>query len=226
MSYCTSYAFTHPGNIRMTNEDAYFTNDTSYLWIVCDGMGGHQEGSFASHLVTDIFEEVALKGSLDNKIELIRAQFYNIFRVLQRKVGKLGNGAMIGTTFVLLLVEGNQAVSIHSGDSRCYMSRNKRLSMITQDHAQIVSNEQGSRKMLTNALCAPGELFLEIKTFQVYANDTFLLCTDGFYDNLTNSAIREAMENDVLEHAMHLMSTKVLSEKADDNLTAVLVRIK
>jgi serine/threonine protein phosphatase PrpC len=226
MKHCTSFAFTHPGNIRMTNEDSYFTNDQSSLWIVCDGMGGHQEGNFASHLVTDIFEQVVLEGSFENKIELISSQFYNIYRILQKKVSKLGDGARIGTTLVLLLIDGNQAASIHSGDSRCYLLRNKQLSAITQDHAENIIDESGERKMLTKALCAPGELYLDIQRFQVYIDDVFLLCTDGFYDNLTNLIIKDAMQNDILEHAMHLMSTQVLSGKADDNLTAVLVRIK
>ncbi len=82
---CASHSFTHPGHIRMNNEDAYFTNDASGLWIVCDGMGGHQEGNFASHLVTDIFEQVNLSGSFDQKIEAITSQFYNIHRILQKK---------------------------------------------------------------------------------------------------------------------------------------------
>ena len=66
---CSSHSFTHPGNIRMNNEDSYFSNDNSGLWIVCDGMGGHQEGNFASHLVTDIFEQVELQGSFEQKID-------------------------------------------------------------------------------------------------------------------------------------------------------------
>lgn len=223
---CISHSFTHPGHIRMNNEDAYFTNDASGLWIVCDGMGGHQEGNFASHLVTDIFEQVELKGSFDQKIEAITSQFYNIHRILQKKVHKLGNDAVIGTTLVLLLIEGEQAASIHSGDSRCYVVRNNTLSMVTKDHARSIPSEHGERKALTRALCAPGELSLEVKKFQTQQNDTFLLCSDGFYDNLSHNVIKEGMQISSLEEGMNLMSSKVLAGEADDNLTATLVGVR
>jgi len=223
---CISHSFTHPGHVRMNNEDAYFTNDASGLWIVCDGMGGHQEGNFASHLVTDIFEQIELKGTIDEKIEAIQSQFYNIHRILQKKVHKLGNNAVIGTTLVLLLIEGEQAVSIHSGDSRCYVYRNGTLSMVTQDHARTIQSEGGERKALTKALSAPGELSLEVKKFLTQKNDVFLLCSDGFYDNLSHNLIKEGMQIEILEEGMNLMSSKVLSGVADDNLTATLVGVK
>lgn len=222
---CYSHSFTHPGHIRMNNEDAYFTDDKSGLWIVCDGMGGHQEGNFASHLVTDIFEQVTLSGTFDQKIEAISSQFYNIHRILQKKVHKLGSNAVIGTTLVLLLIEGEQAASIHSGDSRCYVYRDGILSMVTQDHAKSIPGENGERKALTRALCAPGELSLEVKKFQTQQGDVFLLCSDGFYDNLSQESIKEGMQTDLLEKGMQFMSSKVLSGVADDNLTATLVGV-
>ncbi|WP_457745791.1 PP2C family protein-serine/threonine phosphatase [Sulfurimonas sp.] len=222
---CSSHAFTHPGNIRMNNEDSYFTSDESGLWIVCDGMGGHQEGNFASHLVTDIFEQVQLKGTFEQKIDAITSQFYNIHRILQKKVHKLGNNAVIGTTLVLLLIEDEKAVSIHSGDSRCYVLRDATLSMVTQDHAKNIQSEHGERKALTRALCAPGELSLEVKKFQVKKNDVYLLCSDGFYDNLSHQIIKEGMKMTPLQEGMKYMSSKVLSGKADDNLTAALVGV-
>ncbi|WP_457744612.1 PP2C family protein-serine/threonine phosphatase [Sulfurimonas sp.] len=209
----------------MNNEDSYFSNDSAGLWIVCDGMGGHQEGNFASHLVTDIFEQVKLKGTFEEKIDLITAQFYNIHRILQKKVHKLGGNAVIGTTLVLLLIDKEKAASIHSGDSRCYICRNTKLSMVTQDHAKNIQSENGERKALTRALCAPGELSLEVKKFQVLKDDVFLLCSDGFYDNLPIKIIQEGMQIKLLEDAMKLMSQTVLSGKADDNLTATLVGV-
>jgi serine/threonine protein phosphatase PrpC len=55
MDYKSIY-YTHPGHERKINEDSFYACDKDGLWIVCDGMGGHEEGSFASHLVTDSFE--------------------------------------------------------------------------------------------------------------------------------------------------------------------------
>ncbi len=144
----------------------------------------------------------------------------------KKKVHKLGNDAVIGTTLVLLLIEGKNAVSIHSGDSRCYVVREDKLSMVTQDHAKSIPSEHGERKALTRALCAPGELSLEVKKFQTQSRDVFLLCSDGFYDNLSHSLIKEGMQVDILEEGMHLMSTKVLAGVADDNLTATLVGVR
>ncbi len=226
MNNNTSYSFTHPGHIRMTNEDAYFSNDNSGLWIVCDGMGGHQEGNFASHLVTDIFEQVKLKGTFKQNIETINSQFYNIHRILQKKVAKLGINATIGTTLVLLLIEKDQAAIMHSGDSRCYLVRDNILSLVTKDHAHSINNENGTRKVLTKALSAPGKLSIEINRFQIQKNDIYLLCSDGFYDNLDNNIIEHGMQMNSLEESINFMSSKVLETKADDNLTATLVKVK
>lgn len=221
-----SHSYTHPGHIRMNNEDSYFSKDKAGLWIVCDGMGGHQEGNFASHLVTDIFEQVDLNGTFENKIEIITSQFYNIQKILEKKAHKLGNNAIIGTTLVLLLIENEQGVSIHSGDSRCYVYRDDKLSIVTKDHAKNIQGEYGTQKVLTSALCAPGTLSLEVKKFNVKKDDIYLLCSDGFYDNLPLAILKEGMQIEALKDGMELMSSDILSGEADDNLTATLIRVR
>jgi serine/threonine protein phosphatase Stp1 len=223
---CSSYSYTHPGHIRMNNEDSYYSDDEAGLWIVCDGMGGHQEGNFASHLVTDIFEQVELKGTFENKIEIITSQFYNIQKILEKKAHKLGNNAIIGTTLVLLLIDNEHGATIHSGDSRCYVYRDEKLSLVTQDHAQSIQNENGERKALTRALSAPGNLSLEIKKFHVQKEDIYLLCSDGFYDNLSTTTIKEGMRFETLKEGMELMTSSVLAGNADDNLTATLIKVR
>jgi len=225
MRKCTSHSYTHPGHMRMNNEDSYYSNDESSLWIVCDGMGGHQEGNFASHLVTDIFEYVDLRGTFENKIEHIQSQFYNIQKILEKKAHKLGNNAIIGTTLVLLLIDDNQAATIHSGDSRCYVHRHDKLSMVTQDHAKNIPGENGDRKALTRALSAPGTLSLEVQRFAIEKDDVYLLCSDGFYDNLSNADIKNGLALKDLKDCMNSMTSTVLSGKADDNLTAIIIRV-
>ncbi len=221
-----SSCFTHPGNVRNNNEDSYYVSDERGLWAVCDGMGGHQEGNFASHLVTDIFERMQIGGSFDEKIEAITSQLYNIHLILQKKAQKTGRNAVIGTTVVVLLVEGQKGACMHAGDSRCYLLRDGGMSQVTEDHAKEIDTPRGRRKVLVNALSAPGQFYLETRKFAVNPGDTYLLCSDGLYDKVNSVVMQKAMASPDLDEGLDTMASTVLSKRADDNLTAVTVRIK
>lgn len=218
-----SFAFTHPGHVRKVNEDAFYSCDEKGLWIVCDGMGGHEEGNFASHLITDIFEEFELKGDFEDRIALMNKQLKVIHALLQSKVEKLGSDVKIGTTLMLLHIKENKGVCIHSGDSRCYNLRHSTLSTVTKDHAVEIDDLYGYRRVLTSAISAPGDLKIEITRFIVHPEDIFLLCSDGLYDNVSNQTIKASMEDISLESGIDKLRFNVLSSVADDNITAILV---
>lgn len=218
-----SLAFTHPGHVRKINEDSFYASDEKKLWIVCDGMGGHQEGNFASRLITDIFEELELTGTFDENIALMNTQLEVIHKILLNKVAQSKESIKIGTTIILLYMHNEMGVCIHSGDSRCYNLRNDVLSMITKDHAIEIDDLYGKRKVLTSAVCAPGDLKLEITKFHLDKNDVFLLCSDGLYDNISNMTIKSSMEDNLLSGIERLQHSVLLST-ADDNITAILVK--
>lgn len=219
-----SLSFTHPGHVRKINEDSFYTSDEKGLWIVCDGMGGHEDGNFASRLITDMFEELILDGSFEEKIELMSKQLQVIHQILLKKVSQHPQNIKIGSTLILLFIENNQGVCIHSGDSRCYNLRNDILSTVTKDHSIEIDDLYGKRKVLTSAICAPGDLQLEITKFLIDTNDVFLLCTDGLYDNISNMTIKSAMEDNDIYTGIEKLQFNVLSSAADDNITAVLIR--
>ncbi|MFK2823968.1 PP2C family protein-serine/threonine phosphatase [Arcobacter sp. YIC-80] len=221
-----SFAFTHPGHIRKVNEDSFYISDEKGLWIVCDGMGGHDEGNFASHLITDIFEQLELKGTLEEKISLMSKQLQVIHSILQNKVDKLGKNIKIGTTLMLLCIEGNRGVCIHSGDSRCYNLRGEVLSTVTKDHSIEIDDFYGYRKVLTSAISAPGDFNIEVTRFIVDPNDVYLLCSDGLYDNISSLTIKSSMEEQSLENGINKLKFNVLSSTADDNITAIMVAHK
>lgn len=218
-----SLAFTHPGHVRKINEDSFYASDQKKLWIVCDGMGGHQEGNFASRLVTDMFEELQLHGSFEEKIQLMSKLLELIHQILIKKVAQSQEKIKIGTTIILLFVEGENAVCIHSGDSRCYNLRDDILSTITKDHAIEIDDFYGKRKVLTSAVCAPGDLKLEITKFTLQTNDVFLLCSDGLYDNVSSMTIKSSMEDELLL-GIEKLQYNVLLSSADDNITAIMVK--
>lgn len=218
-----SYTFTHPGYVRKINEDSFYASDERGLWIVCDGMGGHEEGNFASHLVTDIFEEMKMSGDFENKISIMNRQIEKIHNILKNKVEKLDKETTIGTTIILLFIEEDKGVCIHSGDSRCYNLRDNVLSTVTKDHSIEINDLYGYRKVLTSALSAPGKLFVETTRFIVRKNDMFLLCSDGLYDNISSKIIKMSLEDKTLKLGIERLRSAVLSTKADDNITAIIL---
>ena len=218
-----SFYFTHPGFVRTVNEDSFYCNDEIGLWLVCDGMGGHEEGNFASHLITDIFEEIKLEGNLEERINLMSEQLKIIHSLLEKKVEKIGGDTRIGTTLMLLHIFEEKGVCIHSGDTRCYNLRNDILSTVTKDHAIEYDDYYGYRKVLTSAISAPGNFKIEITRFFIQANDIFLLCSDGLYDNISNRTIKNSMIENSLEKGIQRLQQEVLTSSADDNITAVLI---
>jgi serine/threonine protein phosphatase PrpC len=187
-------------------------------------MGGHQDGAYASHLITDLFERARICGDLEQKIKLSLDVLLKAHSALARKSARLGDGVIIGATIAALLIDGHKGASIYAGDSRCYVLRENRLLIATEDHAKTVESSDGERKYLTKALSAPSKFDVDIKRFSVENGDTFLLCTDGFYNALSAAEIRNAMRSDDMGEALESLSAAALSGKADDNLTALMTR--
>ncbi|MEJ2372246.1 MAG: serine/threonine-protein phosphatase [Sulfurimonas sp.] len=221
-----SFSFTHPGHKRRVNEDSFYTDDQKGLWVVCDGMGGHAEGLFASSLATDSFELLKLGPNFEQNVEKILQTIRFIKQQLDKKVAMLDVDDLVGTTLILLYIQDEKALCISAGDSRCYILRDNRLSLVNTDHTRdIILEEKNIRSVLTNALYAPGDINIDIKKFSIKKNDVFLLCSDGLYSYLDNQTIKQSMNN--AAHGLGLKSLKelVLSEDADDNLTGAMVYI-
>lgn len=218
MKFESSY-FTHPGYVRDLNEDSFFCDDQNSLWVVCDGMGGHNNGNFASRLITDLFDDIFFTDSFNTNLELIQDCLVQAHKILQRKVDNSSSNNIMGTTIVLLYIFGNRAVCIHCGDSRCYLYKNG-LKCLTKDHAKQLNGQ----KVLTSAINAPNKkLTFEKKSFNIENSDKFLLCSDGLYDFINEDVISYSMKQKNIDKSMDILIKNVLKTKAEDNITAILI---
>ncbi|WP_345980450.1 PP2C family serine/threonine-protein phosphatase [Sulfurimonas sp. HSL3-2] len=220
-----SFSFTHPGHQRRVNEDSLYADDNKGLWIVCDGMGGHEEGLFASHLATDSFEVLELNLNFEKNAERIIQTIHLVKQQLDKKVAMLNTQAIIGTTLILLYIQGDSALCISAGDSRCYILRNDRLSLVNMDHTRDLIDEENIRSVLTNALYAPGDISIDVTRFTVKQNDVFLLCSDGLYAYADNQKIKRSMNDEILERGFKSLTSSVLASSASDNLTGIMVGV-
>jgi protein phosphatase len=155
---CTAVGLTDVGRRRQTNEDSYLVDSALGLFVVADGMGGHNAGEVASGEAVDALhgmvkrEEAGLRAleelaaadggkaasfALHKTLRVVesavQAATYMVFGLGQANPEQRG----MGTTLSVLLVRGGYAITAQVGDSRIYMLRDKAVEQLTEDHTLV-----------------------------------------------------------------------------------------
>lgn len=248
-----SIALTDSGRVRRNNEDNFFlcgkikedTETTSlecacneqsdtYLFGVCDGMGGAQYGELASLIA--VKSMLMCQKQFDSLYtECISTANTQICREIERRDVK-----RIGTTFAALSIRGGIARAYNIGDSRIYLNRGNELSQISVDHTLvqmlvnqgIITKEEAKthrdRHIITQHLgIFPEEMLLEpyaAEPLTIADGDIFLLCSDGLTDMVDDNKICEILSaDDTLENKAHTLLDTALTNGGRDNVTLVLV---
>ena len=232
-----SAAQTDCGKVREKNEDSFINYPDRKLWVVADGMGGHDNGELASRMIVEALADITLANDFDERIKQVTTSLRQVNRALtQDKTIVQGlQPSIIGSTVVVLLVEAHRMACIWAGDSRCYLFRNRSLYQVTKDHAiwQELVDDEGlsieqaqSRKdsfALTRAIGADKELSLGIVEMETMLGDKFLLCSDGIYQYITYDLLYQAITKPSPSLAIDFLFQSVLATQAKDNLTAIVV---
>ncbi|MGO8822246.1 MAG: protein phosphatase 2C domain-containing protein, partial [Desulfomonilaceae bacterium] len=130
---------TDPGRQRNLNEDSFYVNEDIGLFIVADGMGGHNAGEVASSIAVTVVSNLIEEGLASTKdpVELVRRGMSNANETILEK--SLNNTAWseMGTTLLVALFTDHELVIGHVGDSRAYMIGKGRIRQLTQDHTFV-----------------------------------------------------------------------------------------
>lgn len=176
------YASFSERGIRTNNEDYIQIEvnqaDDRYLFVVCDGMGGHDKGEIASQVVGSTICEYWEKASPDNDIKYVfREAFKQASEALDAKADMF-NHVEMGTTMVLAAIDGNELTIAHAGDSRAYFLRpDDGVIYQTKDHlAHSVWGDSIDRSFFSYQR---DKANVEIRQFDLQAGDRIFLCTDG-----------------------------------------------
>ena len=232
-----SAARTDTGKVRARNEDAFLALPEQGLWVVADGMGGHQNGALASRLIVEQLAEPSA-GDLPQRLDELRKRLHSLNRRLGQEltVTAAHPDPVIGSTVVALLIEGDRAACVWAGDSRCYLWRGSRLYQLSRDHSllqQLIDEQQLSpaeaarhpaAHALTRAIGASEELKLEILELDVLPGDAFLLCSDGLYQGLSADSLGAALNLPSPQLTLNRLFQHALDGPARDNLSAVVIR--
>ena len=238
-----SFGISNKGLVRKTNEDKFYINEDSSLFMVADGMGGHVAGELASDLAVreilkymqDITEE---ESSWINEVTLKEAvQAAN--QSIRQEISANPDLQGMGTTAVLVYIEQKMLFWAHVGDSRLYTYYRGNLKQITNDHSLVsklvqdgkITEEQASshpsRNVITRSVGTVDELEVDTGRINLEPETMILLCSDGLTGMVSDEDIRLTMidhENNPQEVAEALMK-KVYQAGATDNVTVLVVAV-
>ena len=205
------------------------------LWAVADGMGGHHAGDVASLAIATGLAELTLNGSLADSVDLVEDKLLEVNEGLRLHARVECQGGTIGSTVVAMITREDVGAVLWAGDSRLYRLRGSTLEQITRDHNPIsdlldvggVSEADAlaaDTNIITRAVGCQPELYMDVAVFDVEANDTYLLCTDGLYRELDAYELVEALRGAVLEASAQSLLQKCLAGAARDNISLVIAR--
>ncbi|GAB3346484.1 MULTISPECIES: PP2C family protein-serine/threonine phosphatase [Marilutibacter] len=225
---------THAGLRRELNEDTYYGDGEMGLWLVADGMGGHEYGEIASALARETIVREVRDGT--PLTQAIRIADEEIIRSSRRRHDALP----MGTTVVAARVTGNRFEVAWVGDSRVYLWRDGHLAQLSQDHSYVqeliangaITHEQARshphRNVVTQALGVtdPRNLNVETMTGELRPGMQLLLCSDGLTEEVEDTAIgRVLAQHDCsAQECVDTLVAAALDGGGSDNITVVLVR--
>ena len=138
----TSFAFasaslSEVGFVRKLNEDASLDRPDLGLWVVADGMGGHDSGDYASRLIVELLGEMPPPNSAGNLLSEIRNRLERANQMLRTKASDRGQDSIIASTVVVLMAYGEHFACLWAGDSRMYRLRDGEFLQVTHDHSHV-----------------------------------------------------------------------------------------
>ncbi|MFL6284084.1 MAG: PP2C family protein-serine/threonine phosphatase [Pyrinomonadaceae bacterium] len=225
---------------RPQNEDSMLCDPARRIFAVADGVGGAQAGEVASQTAIEVLTEAFTNhGAGEDAEDLMEIAIQRANDSIYRLSREQPKFAMMATTIVALHVEGLRATVGHVGDSRLYrLKPDGQLQRETDDHSLVeeevragrMTPEQAlnhpGRNVISRALGAEASVEVDLRSFEVESGTLFLLCSDGITRHIPDeqlaSILRSARD---LEAACAELKRVCYERGAEDNLTAVLVRV-
>jgi len=242
----TIAAKTDLGRVRENNEDKfeyYVTEDPAVLatrghvYVVCDGMGGHEAGQIASELTCKTFIDVYVNHPSNDPIFAMTAAVVAANRFVLDNARTFPKRRGMGTTLTAVILIQDKAYTVNVGDSRSYRLRNGELLRLTMDHtvieeyvkAGMLTPEQAEthphKHVLTRAIGGDAEVRPDIEVHDLAVGDTFLLCSDGVMNHVSDDTLGELLRTKLPAEASWAIVGQALFGGGSDNTTVMVVRV-
>ena len=236
---------------RKMNQDHFGWWPELGLFVVADGMGGHNAGEVASHLAVETIRSFIAESAtttditwpfgieVKNSIDMNRLT--TAVRLANRKIYDEGSKSPelsgMGTTVVAVLVVGDRLALVSVGDSRIYRFRHGALEQLTKDDTWLTSvlgekqaedadQSHPLRHVLTSVVGTKDDVKPGAREELLKAGDTFVLCTDGVHGKLDTASLTNVLSESTTaaEGAANLVNAAI-TRGTTDNATALVINV-
>jgi PPM family protein phosphatase len=240
------------GKKRQRNEDSFVANQEINLYLVADGMGGHNAGDVASSTAAKTIESFLVRSheereltwpfGIDPRMSFDANRLRTALKLANHKIWQLADANQeytgMGTTVVSVLITNDLASVASVGDSRAYFFREGEMKILTRDDVWL--NETWVRKafsedqlqkiplknVLSKAIGSKEDIDFPILEVSLQEGDLMVLCSDGLHGLVTNddiSAVASEKSSDL--NALCSTLIRIANERGGkDNITVVAIK--
>jgi len=239
------------GKRRKQNEDSLFLDDRMGLYVVADGMGGHNAGEVASKLVVETIRDYIKQGQSDDPVE----ERVGIDANLSKEAGLLLAGIQLSNRIVHQTALSNEAyrgmgstvsavyftektfIVANVGDSLIYLIRNGEIEQLAVPHTLVAEQTERDpenaellwsdfKHVLTRAMGVDEKVKADISEKPFFKNDILVICSDGLTDKAADEEILELVYNRRSEKACKSLVDLANARGGDDNITAIVLKVR
>ncbi len=223
------------------NQDYMYTSTTPVgslpnLFVVADGMGGHNAGEYASRFTVDKMVEVISQYRQQEPVAAMKEALTEANSQLLEEAGADPSKSGMGTTVVAATVIGDLLHVANIGDSRLYVIDHEAIRQITRDHSLVeemvrlgemdkaAAKVHPDKNIITRAIGVTRELAVDFFEVELRPGDMILLCSDGLTNMVEDEEIKEIVmeQKNIVEKAEKLINT-ANENGGKDNITVVLI---
>jgi len=242
---------TDTGRVRSRNEDCFACIPDLGLYVVADGMGGHQGGAEASRHACEAIEafvrsrhevvrDLAADPSPGNRRQVLRILGEAVRSANDRIVlaaEEDADLACMGSTVLATLLAGDRAFVAHVGDSRAYLLRDGAATLLTEDHSLLfelirqgrLTRQSAARfpmkNVVTRALGVRGAVEADTLELPLLPGDRLLLCSDGLHTYVDDDRLFRAAGEGAPEAVAERLVQVALNAGGADNVTVLLADV-
>ncbi len=231
---------TDTGIKRNSNQDCIFFSNQPIgplpnLYIVADGMGGHQAGDHASRMAIDITVDFVKASTLENPIAVLKRAMIFANNEIYKAASTDPELAGMGTTMVVAVAMDGKLYVANVGDSRLYAIGSD-IRQITMDHSLVeemirrgeLERKKGrnhpEKNIITKAMGSKEEIIPDFFEIDINPKEKYLLCSDGLSNMVEDDEIRDIVaDHDDLEGIADALVERANYYGGSDNISVVII---